>query len=177
MTLSFISVPSLLPSSLYPSSSFSDMTSQSPGVSSSSSATFNPNMGYTAATQVSLWPQSSMAAAAAQRVTLHPLSRAGSRQRNYREEERNRKKSYFKSLKGRLHGAFLMCVLVSDKPFDAESCVIGGQASATNGWSDIETQIKNAQCNRPLREKTRFFLQKDPASGRNPLCFVNLSIF
>jgi hypothetical protein len=76
MTLSFISVPSSWPSSLYPSSAFSDMTSQSPRVSSSSSATFNPNMGDTAATQqqqVSPLPQSSTAAA----VTLHPLSQQG----------------------------------------------------------------------------------------------------
>jgi hypothetical protein len=104
-------------------------------------------MGNTAATtqqhQVSSWPQSSTAAAAAaQRVTLHPLSRAGSRQRYYREEERIRNKSYFKSLKGRLHGAFLMCVFMSDKLFDAEACVIGGQAFAKKGWSDIETHIK-----------------------------------
>jgi hypothetical protein len=66
MTLSFILVPSSWPSSLYPSSAFSDMTSQSPRVSSSSSATFNPNMGDTAATQqqqVSPWPQSSTDAA------------------------------------------------------------------------------------------------------------------
>jgi hypothetical protein len=65
MTLSFFSVPSSWPSSLSPSS-FSDMTSQSPGISSSSSGTFNPNMGDTAATQqqqVSPWPQSSTAAA------------------------------------------------------------------------------------------------------------------
>jgi hypothetical protein len=34
----------------------------------------------------------------------------------------------------------------------AEACDIGGQASATNGLSDIETHIKNALCNRPLNE-------------------------
>jgi hypothetical protein len=32
-------------------------------------------------------------------------------------------------LKGRLNGAFSMCVSMSDKPFDAEACYIGGQAS------------------------------------------------
>jgi hypothetical protein len=52
--------------------------------------------------------------------------------------------------KGRLHGAFLMCVSMSDKPFDAEACDIGGQASATNGLSDMKTHIENAPCNRPL---------------------------
>jgi hypothetical protein len=39
---------------------------------------------------------------------------------------------------------------MSDKPFDAEACDIGGQASATNGLSDMKTHIENAQCNRPL---------------------------
>jgi hypothetical protein len=43
-----------------------------------------------------------------------------------------------------------MCVSMSDKTFDAEACDIGGQASVTNGLSDIETHIKNALCNRPL---------------------------
>jgi hypothetical protein len=47
-------------------------------------------------------------------------------------------------LKGRLY------VSMSDKPFDAKACDIGGKASATNGLSDIETHIKNALCNRPL---------------------------
>jgi hypothetical protein len=55
------------------------------------------------------------------------------------------------SLKGRLHGAFLMCVSMSDKPFDAEVCNIGGRASATNGLSDMKTHIENAPCNRPLK--------------------------
>jgi hypothetical protein len=53
-------------------------------------------------------------------------------------------------IKGQLHGAFSMCVFMSDKPFDAEACDIGGHASATNGLSDIKTHIKNATCNRPL---------------------------
>jgi hypothetical protein len=43
-----------------------------------------------------------------------------------------------------------MCVSMFDKPFDAEACDIGGQASATNGLSDMKTHIKNASCNRPL---------------------------
>jgi hypothetical protein len=37
------------------------------------------------------------------------------------------------SIEGRLHGASLMCVYVSDKLFDTEACNIGGQASAKNG--------------------------------------------
>jgi hypothetical protein len=41
-------------------------------------------------------------------------------------------------LKGRLHGAFSVCVSMSDKPFDPEACGIGGQTSATNGLSDIK---------------------------------------
>jgi hypothetical protein len=56
-------------------------------------------------------------------------------------------------LRGRLHGAFFMCVSMSDKPFDAEACNIGGQASATNGLSDATNRlsdVKNAPCNRPL---------------------------
>jgi hypothetical protein len=36
-------------------------------------------------------------------------------------------------IRGRLHGAFSMCVFMSGEPFDAEACDIGGQASATNG--------------------------------------------
>jgi hypothetical protein len=39
---------------------------------------------------------------------------------------------------------------MSDKPFDAEACDIGGHASATNGLSDMKTHIENAPCNRPL---------------------------
>jgi hypothetical protein len=31
------------------------------------------------------------------------------------------------------------CVFMSDKPFDAEACNIGGQASVTNGLSDMKT--------------------------------------
>jgi hypothetical protein len=53
-------------------------------------------------------------------------------------------------LKGRLHGAFLMCVSMSDKPFDAEACDLSGPASATNGLSDMKTHIENAPCNRLL---------------------------
>jgi hypothetical protein len=43
---------------------------------------------------------------------------------------------------------------MSDKPFDAEACDIGGQASATNGLTDATngwSDMKNAPCNRPLR--------------------------
>jgi hypothetical protein len=54
-------------------------------------------------------------------------------------------------LKCRLHGAFSMCVFMSDKPLDAEACDIRGQASAANGLSDIETHIENAPCDRPLK--------------------------
>jgi hypothetical protein len=58
----------------------------------------------------------------------------------------------FLPIKGRLHGAFSMCVFMSDKPFDAEAYNIGGHASATNGLSDMKTHIENAPCNRPLTE-------------------------
>jgi hypothetical protein len=44
-----------------------------------------------------------------------------------------------------------MCVSMSDKPFDAEACDICGQASATNGLSDMETHIENAPCDLPLK--------------------------
>jgi hypothetical protein len=43
---------------------------------------------------------------------------------------------------------------MSDKPYDAEACDIGGQASATNGLTDATnglTDVKNAPCNRPLK--------------------------
>jgi hypothetical protein len=45
-----------------------------------------------------------------------------------------------------------MCVSMSDKPFDAEACDIGGQASATNGLTGATnglSDMKNAPCNRP----------------------------
>jgi hypothetical protein len=51
-----------------------------------------------------------------------------------------------------------MCVYMSDKPFDAEACDIGGQDSATNGLSDATnglTDMKNAPCNRPLKKGCR----------------------
>jgi hypothetical protein len=66
-----------------------------------------------------------------------------------------------KSFKGRLHGAFFMCVSMYEKPFDAEACDISGQAYMKNGLSGIETHIKNALCNRPLR-RLKF---KIPKSG------------
>jgi hypothetical protein len=44
---------------------------------------------------------------------------------------------------GRLHGAFSMCVSMSDKPFDAEACAIGGQASATNGLTDATNGLSD----------------------------------
>jgi hypothetical protein len=94
----------------------------------------------------------------------------------------------FGSFKGRLHGAFSMCVSMSDKPFDAEACDIGGQASATNGGCQtvkntectmyiiretiLQTHIKNALCNRPLRSK-RGSVQNDRffyAITRNTWC-------
>jgi hypothetical protein len=59
--------------------------------------------------------------------------------------------------RSRLHGAFFMFVSMSDKPFDAEACDIGGQDSATNGLSDATnglTDMKNAPCNRPLTSKS-----------------------
>jgi hypothetical protein len=39
---------------------------------------------------------------------------------------------------------------MSDKPFDAEACVIGGQASATNGLSDMKTPSKTHRVIDPL---------------------------
>jgi hypothetical protein len=59
-----------------------------------------------------------------------------------------------RALRGRLHGAFSMCVFMSGEPFDAEACDIGGQASATNGTPDMKTHIENAACNRPLTPTT-----------------------
>jgi hypothetical protein len=47
-------------------------------------------------------------------------------------------------LRGRLHGAFLMCVFMSDKPFVAKACPPMSHASASNGLSDIETHTENA---------------------------------
>jgi hypothetical protein len=55
-----------------------------------------------------------------------------------------------RAFKGRLHAAFSMCVSMSDKPFDAAACDIGGQASATNGWSDMKTHIENAHQKRTV---------------------------
>jgi hypothetical protein len=63
-----------------------------------------------------------------------------------------------KPLRGRLDCAFVMCVSMSDKPFDAEACDIGGQASATNGLTDATnglSDMKNALCNRPLKEQRK----------------------
>jgi hypothetical protein len=44
-------------------------------------------------------------------------------------------------IKGRLHGAFSMCVFMSDKPFDTEAFDTGGHACETNGLSDMKTHI------------------------------------
>jgi hypothetical protein len=44
-----------------------------------------------------------------------------------------------------------MCVSMSDKPFDAEACDIGGQASATNGLSEMKTPSKTHHVIDPLR--------------------------
>jgi hypothetical protein len=54
------------------------------------------------------------------------------------------------SFKGRLQGAFSMCVSMSDKPFDAEACDIGWQASATIGLSDMRTPSKTHRVIDPL---------------------------
>jgi hypothetical protein len=43
-----------------------------------------------------------------------------------------------------------MCVFMSDKPFDAEACDIGGHASATNGLSDMKTPSKTHRVIDPL---------------------------
>jgi hypothetical protein len=76
-----------------------------------------------------------------------------------------RTKLYFLSLiKGRLHDAFLMCVSMSDKPFDAEACDIGGQASATNGLSDMKTHIETAPCNRPPMLRRRMYADNQRTS-------------
>jgi hypothetical protein len=40
---------------------------------------------------------------------------------------------------------------MSNKPFDAEACDNGGQASATNGLSDIETPSKTHRVIDPSR--------------------------
>jgi hypothetical protein len=53
-------------------------------------------------------------------------------------------------LKGRLHGAFSMCVSRSDKPFDTVTFDFGGQASATNGLSDMKTPSKTHRVIDPL---------------------------
>jgi hypothetical protein len=60
-----------------------------------------------------------------------------------------------------------MSVSMSDKPFDAEACDIGGQASPTNGLSDAKnglTDMKNAPCNRPL--------EKNPGSSMAGMRFA-----
>jgi hypothetical protein len=71
----------------------------------------------------------------------------------HKKQKRFYKNDHHLPFKGRLHGAFSMCVSMSDKPFDAEACDMSGQASATNGLSDIKTHIENAPCNRPLTTK------------------------
>jgi hypothetical protein len=43
-----------------------------------------------------------------------------------------------------------MCVSMSDKPFDAEACDIGLQASATIGLSDMKTPSKTHRLLDPL---------------------------
>jgi hypothetical protein len=67
--------------------------------------------------------------------------------------KRDRREKDAQLMTQRCKGAFFMCVSMSDKPFDAEACNIGGQASATNGLSDATNRlsdVKNAPCNRPL---------------------------
>jgi hypothetical protein len=73
------------------------------------------------------------------------------------KEKKLKKYTFFFFFKGRLHGAFLMCLSMSDKPFDAEACNIGGHASATNGLSEMKTHIENALCNRPRRRFAIFY--------------------
>jgi hypothetical protein len=46
-----------------------------------------------------------------------------------------------------------MCVSMSDKPFDAEACDIGGQASASNGLSDMKTPFKTHRVIDPKTKK------------------------
>jgi hypothetical protein len=59
-------------------------------------------------------------------------------------------------VRGRLHGAFLDGVFMSDKPFVAEACPPMSHASALNGLSDINTHIENAPCYRPLSLNLKF---------------------
>jgi hypothetical protein len=64
------------------------------------------------------------------------------------------------TLRGRLHGAFFMSdkpFVASVKPFVAETCPPMLHPSASNGLSDIETHMKNAPCNRPLKEPLPIF--------------------
>jgi hypothetical protein len=78
-------------------------------------------------------------------------------------------------LRGRLHGAFSMCVFMSGEPFDAEACDIGGQASATNGSPDMKTHIENAACNRPLKQSIQIPRQIDQLEFISPLAFTRPS--
>jgi hypothetical protein len=51
---------------------------------------------------------------------------------------------------------------MSDKPFDAEACNIGGLSSTTNGLTDATnglSDMKNAPCNRPLNYLFRTVLR------------------
>jgi hypothetical protein len=63
-----------------------------------------------------------------------------------------------------------MCVFMSDKPFDAEACDIGGQASATNGSPDLKTHIENACVIDPftssMQKSVQFSQQMDRRQSR-----------
>jgi hypothetical protein len=54
----------------------------------------------------------------------------------------------------------LMCVFMSDKPFDAKACDIGGHASATNGLSDMKTPFKTHHVIDPSKESQHNIIAK-----------------
>jgi hypothetical protein len=57
-----------------------------------------------------------------------------------------------------------MCVSMSDKPFYAEACDIGGQVSATNGLSDATnglTDMKKASVIDPFTRFVLYFEDSD----------------
>jgi hypothetical protein len=50
---------------------------------------------------------------------------------------------------------------MSDNPFDAEACDIGGQASATNGLSDMKTPSKTHCVIDPFNPQLTPYLKMD----------------
>jgi hypothetical protein len=64
-------------------------------------------------------------------------------ERQLPEREYNMLQSSYRVLliRGRLHGAFSMCVFMSDKPFVAEACQPMSHAAASNGLSDMVRQL------------------------------------